>query len=349
MGLMRGWRVILTRGNGWLLHHNYLWATVQSPYSGISSDITFHLSSQHFLVMMAFVGVANITVFRNPEFPNSDLDFDSYFRSFPTLNCFSYNCFALNTLCSRGYGRRNVEWKGRLFVGALPCYRNLKAMTQSRLVKVEIKCLMRLERSRIAARAWSWLSQTKNASEAPFSSSILMPDNLSSQECDGHVETGYLPGLNLRESGFMEDILGVDAGSFRSVRYFEMNQAQEVVNSSYLLHPTCPWLPFTPISYPFSNKLIPICLHANLTIIFISISHPPRISSPPYPFLVFHATHTHHSSFIPYITIHQICHPLTHQFISINTFAFMPIISIITPTFSLLFHTSHVYTVIYLS
>lgn len=128
-----------------------------------------------------------------------------------------------------------------------------------------------------------------------------------------------------------------------------MNQAQEVVNSSHPLHPTCPRLPFTPISYPFSNKLIPICLHANLTIISIPISHPPRISSPPYPFLIFHATHTHHSSFIPYITIHQICHPLIHQFISINTFAFMPIISIIMPTFSLPFHTSHVYVVICLS
>ena len=75
--------------------------------------------------------------------------------------------------------------------------------------------------------------------------------------------------------------------------------------SSYPLYPTCPWLPFAPISYPFSHKLIPIYSHADLTVIPMPTSHLRALQTPPYPFLVFHATHTYHSSLISYITIHH--------------------------------------------
>ncbi|WKA01914.1 hypothetical protein VitviT2T_020163 [Vitis vinifera] len=39
--------------------------------------------------------------------------------------------------------------------------------------------------------------ETKNAPEAPFSSGILMPDNLSSQECNGHVNAREEPCGNI--------------------------------------------------------------------------------------------------------------------------------------------------------
>ena len=41
---------------------------MQSPYSGSSSDKTFHLSSRPFPVMTTSFGAANAAVFRDPEF-----------------------------------------------------------------------------------------------------------------------------------------------------------------------------------------------------------------------------------------------------------------------------------------
>ena len=77
---------------------------------------------------------------------------------------------------------------------------------------------------------------------------------------------------------------------------------------------------FMPISYPFS--IIPIYPHANLTVISIPLSHPPCISSSPYLFLVFHATHAHHSSFIPYIT-KPLLHLITNLFLSLPCYPFL--------------------------
>ena len=54
-------------------------------------------------------------------------------------------------------------------------------------------------------------------------------------------------------------------GHLGLVRYPEMNQAQEAVNSGHPLHTTCPWLPFTPTSYPFFNFLMPISMQTRIT------------------------------------------------------------------------------------
>ena len=80
------------------------------------------------------------------------------------------------------------------------------------------------------------------------------------------------------------------------------NYANPAILPSHFLHTQ---LSLSNISYPSSHELIPIYPHADLTVISMPTSHLHALQTPPYPFLVFHATHAYHSSLISYITIHH--------------------------------------------